>query len=110
MNRPLTFQDLGAIWAAILAITLLVQGCTTNRPTVITHVPAFTRIKCEQRNVQALYEQYVNRKRAVPLGYCDQAARIIVVPYAGWWGLLPLMWVQGHEVEHLPELGGNFHE
>ena len=80
----------------ILILLLLVAGCSTQpKMTQIYYVPAFTIVVADGSNF------------APALGWCDQKNRIVYVKYDGD---MPRLETLGHEVWHLPELGGKWHK
>lgn len=82
-----------------LACAFGVMGCATPyKPTRVYEVESFKLVIMDSRNL------YPRR------GYCDMKHRIIYVQWSDVNKDLPRLETLGHEVWHLPELGGVWHK
>ena len=97
--------------AAILAC--LLAGCTTWKPVREYHVQLFTLSVGSAEYVQAVWESYGNHGKQVG-GFMHYPSRTIYVPYSvkptRRGEAKPNFEVLGHEVWHLDELGGRWHD
>jgi hypothetical protein len=109
-DRLLTYREFGGIWAIILCVVIAVQmltGCATG-PRCEYNTDSFTIIVADRGEVQQAWEKYANHKRQQVRGFYDAFTRTMWVQRG--YGGLPCFETLGHEVWHLEELGGQFHE
>ena len=108
--RLLTYREYGCIVIAILCVTIGVQlttGCATHG-TQEYGVEAFTLVVADRGAVQAAYETYQFHHRQQVSGFYDCYKREMWVERG--YGGRPDFATLGHEIWHLEELGGNWHE
>ena len=110
MNRLLTYTDLGAIWVAILVAVLLVQGCVQHRPIIRYAIQPYTLVKAEPADVLNAWLAIdpSRRVRGCAKGFYDGMTREMWVPYG--YGDAFDADILLHEMRHLPEIEGVWHE
>lgn len=100
LNATLVGMLLGAV----------IVGCTTGKPTQTRryNVKPFTVMVMPVREINKKWQEMGGQ--GYVLGFCDSTRRVVYVSYYTRGSELPDLEVLGHEVFHLPELGGGFHD
>lgn len=106
MSRQVTQLELMLI-CLICLLGIVLTGCVTKQPRRTYPVQGFTLVVMEQQQIRELYKMMYGIDHPFIQGYCDQKARVMYVSYAGD---KPRFETLGHEVWHLDELGGRWHE
>jgi len=73
-------------------------------------VDGFELVVMDRQVIQRQYRLLYGRDLPGIHGYCDQKARVLFVARDIWHPDRPMFECLGHEVWHLFELGGNFHD
>ena len=115
MHRPLSIAEHGMVCVLMvvaLAIVLACTGCATipaNEERY--HIKAFDVIVTTPARVDAMWKDaYPHLDQRTTAGFCDMQKRLIVVPHSVKGEGLAVDWIVGHEVQHLPEWGGIWHD
>ena len=97
------------LWAYVLAIAT--SGCATV-PEVyrVYQIEAFTLVVGSQGYIQRMYEERSLGDDRDVGGFYDPSTRTIYVDGERHDRTIPKMYELGHEVTHLPELRGNWHD
>ena len=97
-----------AVWLGLALLVGGLTGCATGKAPKEYNTESFMIIVADRAEVQAAWDSYNFHKRQQVYGFCDPMTRTMWVQRG--YGGLPDFAVLGHEVWHLEELGGNFHE
>jgi len=114
-NEPVaSVKELLFLILIVLLISLVMQtcGCSTYRTPVEYSVKPFKVVLAEDQYIQAMWEASGGNSDVAPDGFIDQQERTIYVPFKNkdiHGNPKPDMYVLGHEVWHLRELGGWWH-
>lgn len=111
MNYLLSYRAYGLICAVILCIviaTMACVGCAAPRAVQEYGVDAFTIKVASRATIQKEWDKHEAYKRVQVRGFYDEMTRTVWVERG--YGGRPDLFTLGHEVWHLSELGGNYHE
>jgi hypothetical protein len=120
MSREMTGTDAYRLAKLVLLGIIAVKLCTGCaslddwHSTKRYHVEAFDIVCTDTDTINKMYQLYPNTPASRIGGFCDMTARVLYVPWSmskdDHGRLKPLFELLGHEVWHLPELGGRWHK